>query len=105
MINIKLIWKTTLDIVNKWSDDKAPKLGGSLAFFTISSLAPLVIIAIGIAGFIFGREAATGEIVNQIQGLIGREGALAVQSAIKSTGDKETSLIATIIGFVTLIIA
>src|SRR5207253_8619970 len=68
----------------EWSKDKAPRMGAALAYYTIFSLAPLLIIAVAIAGLAFGMQAAQGEIAGQIQGLVGRDGAKAVQSMIES---------------------
>lgn len=65
-----------------WLDDYAPSMGAALAYYTLFSLAPLLMIAIAVAGLVFGQEAARGEIVAQIQGLIGREGAIAVQGLL-----------------------
>lgn len=66
----------------EWQDDKASRLAASLAYYTVFSLAPLVIIAIAIAGAVFGEEAARGEIVKQIDHLVGTEGAKVIQTAI-----------------------
>lgn len=89
-------------VFEKFSDDKAPKLGASLAFYTIFSLSPLLMIVISIAGLLFGENAARGEIVGQIQDLIGNEGAQVVQTALKNTNNAETGIISLVISFVTL---
>ncbi len=99
--NLKEIWKFTVEVFEQWSDDKAPKLGAALSFYTMFSIAPLLVIAISVAGFIFGEEAARGEIVTQIQSLIGREGAEVIQTALKNTKDTESGIIALTISFVT----
>lgn len=103
-IKAKKIWKFIVDVFDKWITDKAPKLGAALSFYTIFSLAPLLVIAISIAGFIFGPNAARGELVDQIEGLIGTEGAQVVQTALKNTNDPDSGIIAVVISFVTLII-
>lgn len=69
-------------------------MGAALAYYTLFSIAPLLIIAIAIAGLLFGQEAARGEIVAQIQGLIGREGAIAVQGLLKSTNEPARDIFA-----------
>ncbi|MFO7446829.1 MAG: YihY/virulence factor BrkB family protein [Ignavibacteriaceae bacterium] len=102
--NIKAVWKFIADVFDRWSTDKAPKLGAALSFYTIFSLAPLLIIVISVAGLLFGEEAARGEIVYQIEGLIGRNGAEIVQTALKNTSNAETGLIAIVISLVTSII-
>lgn len=101
---LKDIYNFIKKVIDEFSSDKAPKLGASLAYYTVFSLAPLLLIAISIAGLIFGKEAAQGEIVGQIEGLIGKEGAQVVQTALKNTSDTASGIIALIISFVTLII-
>jgi membrane protein len=103
-LNFKKIWEFIKDVFDKWIDDKAPKFGAALSFYTIFSLAPLLVIAISIAGFIFGPAAASGELVDQIKVLIGTEGAQVVQTALKNTNDPESGVIAIVVSFVTLII-
>lgn len=68
----------------EWQDDKASRLAAALAYYTVFSLAPLVIIAIAIAGAVFGAEAARGEIVGQIRGLVGQAGAEVIEAAIEN---------------------
>ncbi len=104
-LKTKSIWNFIKDVFDKFIDDKAPKLGAALSFYTIFSLAPLLIIAISVAGSIFGRKAARGEIVGQIRSLIGDEGARVVQTALKNAHLGHESGIALIISIVTLIIA
>ena len=103
-MDFKLLWNVLKQIINEWSDDNAPKLGAALAYYTIFSLAPLFVIAIAVAGFIFGHDAATGRIVNEIQTLVGHEGAVLIQSAIKNSSNMQSGVIATIIGVVSIIV-
>src|SRR5687768_3870228 len=74
-----ICWKDVQEVLsvtfNNWFLHNVPRLGASLAFYTLLSLAPLLIIVIAIAGAVFGREAAEGQLVWQIQDLIGRSGA------------------------------
>jgi membrane protein len=91
-------------VFEKWATDKAPKLAASLAFYTIFSLSPLLIIVISIGGLLFGAEAARGEIVTEIEGLIGREGAEVVQTALKNSADPKTGVMSILISLITLII-
>jgi membrane protein len=87
-----------------WLDDYAPSMGAALSYYTLFSLAPLLIIAIAVAGLFFGEEAARGEIVAQIRGLIGADGAAAVQGMLKSASAPAESLLAMAISLVTLFI-
>jgi membrane protein len=84
--------------VDGWFDDKIPQLGAALAYYTLFSLAPLLIIAIGIAGLIFGEKAARGEVVTQVESAIGQPAASAVQDLLISTGSGGGSILATIGG-------
>jgi membrane protein len=84
-----------------WWNDNVPRLGASLAYYTLFALAPMLVVAIGIAGLAFGRDAVRGEIVSQIQGLVGREGALAVQAMLQGAAKRSSSVLATAIGLIT----
>jgi membrane protein len=84
-----------------WWNDNVPRMGAALAYYTLFSLAPILIVAIAIAGVAFGPEAVRGEIVGQIQGLVGREGALAVQAMLEGAAKPSSSVPATIIGIIT----
>ena len=86
----------------EWSKAKVPRMGAALAYYTIFSLAPLLVIAISVAGIAFGDKAVQGQIVNQIQGLIGADAARAVQTMITSAHKPAHQAIASIVGFVVL---
>lgn len=75
------------DTLFGWMTDRAPRKGAALAYYTVFSLAPLLVLAIAIAGFFFGEEAARGEIVDEARGLLGKDGALAIQGMIASAGE------------------
>jgi membrane protein len=65
-----------------WQDDGAPSMGAALAYYTLFSIAPLILIVVAIAGLAFGDEAARGEIFEQLTGLLGREGAKAIEDLV-----------------------
>ena len=67
-----------------WIDDNAPRLGASLAFYTLLSLAPILIVVVAIAALAFGQKAARGQLIWEIQDLVGKEGARAIQDLIQS---------------------
>lgn len=90
--------------VVSWVDDFAPSMGAAISYYTVFSLAPLLVIVIAVAGAVFGREAVQGEIVGQLQGLIGREGAIAVQGLIKSASEPAKGLVAGAISIVVLMV-
>jgi membrane protein len=85
-------------------EDNVQRMSAALAYYTIFSLAPLLVIAIAIAGLVFGEDAARGEIVGEIQELVGRDGAKAIQTMIQSAYHPGHSAIAAIIGIVTLLV-
>jgi membrane protein len=82
-----------------WVEDRAPRMGAALAYYTIFSLAPLLIIAIAIAGLVFGEQAARGQVAHQIQSLVGHEGAQAIEEMLKAAQMPRSSITATIMGF------
>jgi membrane protein len=99
-------WKTLLGLIkdtySEWSEDKAPRLGAALAYYTVFSLAPLLIIAIGIAGLVFGKEAAQGEIIGQVEDTIGAPAGKAIQDMLKHSYTSGESIWATVVGVVVL---
>jgi membrane protein len=87
-----------------WEDD-VPRLGASLAYYTLFAIAPVLLVATAIAGLAFGAQAVRGEIVGQIDYLVGREGARAVQSLLEGASQRRAGYLATIVGSVTLVLA
>ena len=83
-----------------WSDD-VPRMGASLAYYTLFALAPILVVAIAIGGLVFGAEAVRGQIVGQIQGLIGLEGGRAVQAMLEAAAHRGGSGVATAAGVIT----
>lgn len=92
------------ETLSSWSDDYAPSMGAALAYYTMFSVAPLLLIVISVAGLVFGRDAATGEIFEQLQGLMGVQGAQAIQALLQSVNKPAEGIIATVIGVVVLVI-
>jgi membrane protein len=90
------------DTVNEWYKHKAPRLGASLAFYTLLSLAPLLVVIVALAGAVYGEEAARGQIVAQLSDLVGRTGATAIEEVIKQARQPTVGLIATLAGLITL---
>jgi hypothetical protein len=79
-------------------------MGAALAYYTIFSLAPLLLLVIAVAGLVFGVEAARGQIVGQLAGLIGEEGAVAIQGLLKSASVPTDSIWASLVGLATLVL-
>ncbi|HSF34413.1 MAG TPA: YihY/virulence factor BrkB family protein [Candidatus Tectomicrobia bacterium] len=91
------------ETVFEWYADRGPRLGAALAFYTLFSLAPLLIIVMAIAALAFGQEVAHTQTIQQIEGLIGMEGAQAVQSVIENASKPSSGVTATLIGLATLL--
>lgn len=90
--------------VKGWVDDYAPSMGAALSYYTLFSLAPLLIIVIAVAGMVFGQEAAQGEIVAQLRGIMGVEGAVAVEGMLKAVHEPAKGVVATIVGIAILLL-
>jgi len=95
------LWWVMKHALTGWWNDNVPRLGASLAYYTLFALAPILLIATAIAGLVFGAEAVRGEIVGQIQGLVGKEGAQAVQAMLEGAAKPSSSKLATAIGLLT----
>lgn len=91
------------EAVNEWLGDKASKLSAALAYYSVFSLAPLLVIVISISGLFFGEDAARGEVADQLKDLAGESAASAIQSLVQSADHPATSLLATMVGLVTLL--
>jgi membrane protein len=90
--------------VNAWIDDHAQSMGAALAYYTVFSIAPLLLIVISVAGLVYGQDAARDSVVVQMQGLMGKAGAEAVQGLLESASKPSQGIIGTIVGLVVLVI-
>ena len=104
MISPHNIWGMIRKTVAAWTADYAPSMGAAIAYYTVFSIAPLLLLVIAVAGLIFGRDAVQGEIVNQVSGLVGQEGAIAIEGLLKSASEPAKSVIATITSIAMLIL-
>ncbi len=89
---------------NAWMNDHAQSMGAALSYYTIFSLAPMLLIAISVAGLVFGRDAAQGAVVEQLRALIGESAAQGVQDLLKNVAHPTQGIVATATGFVVLIV-
>lgn len=103
-VTLKNIWILTKAAASSWVDDYAQSMGAALAYYTMFSIAPLLLIVISVAGLIFGVEAAQGEIAGQLQGLVGQQGAAAVQGLLESASEPAKSVSAALVGGILLCI-
>jgi membrane protein len=99
-----VMWTLLSATYAKWTDDHAQGLGAALAFYAVFSLAPLLLIVIAIAGLVFGQEAAQGQIIGQIQGLVGEDSATAIQNMIEEARKPAAGIIATVLAIVMLLL-
>jgi membrane protein len=104
MTGLRDYWSMVTQALKAWNDDYAPSMGAAIAYYTVFSLAPLLIIVIAVAGLVFGPEAARGEIVYQLRGLVGEGGAKAVEDLLASASQPDTSVFASALGLLTLFI-
>jgi hypothetical protein len=97
-------WKMLKDTVLAFIDDEALSRGAAIAFYTVTSIAPVLLIVIAIAGLAFGRDAAQNALTEQLSGLMGQQTAEVLQTAVASAASKSSGAVATIIGIITLMV-
>src|SRR5438477_9855812 len=98
-------WRLLRDTLSGFIEDEALSRGASIAYYTLFSIAPVLLIVVAIAGLAFGREAAQGAIVAQLSSLMGRDTAAALQAMIESASNPAAGTLATIIGLVAMALA
>jgi membrane protein len=96
-------WQLVKETFDEWDRDKASRLAAALAYYTAFSLAPILVISIAIAGMVLGERAAHGEIVAQLEGLVGTEGARLIEQMIAASRKPSQSIPATAVGFAVLV--
>ncbi|MDY7008339.1 MAG: YihY/virulence factor BrkB family protein [Cyanobacteriota bacterium] len=101
-MNYKIIFRLLKKTVQEWQQDKAPVLAAALTYHTLFSIAPLFIIAVAIAGFVFGKSAAEGELVTQLENFMGQQIAETIQNLVVNISRPQSGIIATLIGVGTL---
>jgi membrane protein len=95
--------RVAVEAYNGWSRHKAPRMGAALSYYTLFSLAPLLIVAIFIAGMVFGQEAARGQIFQQMRDLVGDQGARAIEGLIRNARQPSSGILPGIIGLAALL--
>jgi membrane protein len=103
-VNLRTTWGLVKEAVSAWVGDYAPSMGAALAYYTVFSIAPLLLIAISVAGLVFGVEAARGEVVAQLQGLMGESAARAIEGMVQSANKPGTGIVSTVVGTVLLLV-
>ena len=104
MISLNELWPLFKQAVNGWLEDRAASMGAALAYYTAFSMAPLLIIAIMVAGLFFGRDAAQEALIGQLQGLLGDAGGSALEDILKSSSDFGSGIAALVVGVATLLL-
>src|SRR6185436_11756197 len=100
-----MILRLTRSAARAWWDDDCTRLGASLAYYTLFAIAPILLVATAISGMVFGAEVVRGEIVGQLDHLVGREGALAVESLLEGASQRGAGILATVFGAITFAVA
>ena len=98
-------WSLIKDTARRWLAHKDARLGAALAYYSVFSLGPLIVIAIAVAGLAFGQEAARGEVGRAISGLLGESGALAVNALLVGASKPHEGIVATVVGIGALVFA
>ncbi|MCW5658025.1 MAG: YihY/virulence factor BrkB family protein [Burkholderiaceae bacterium] len=97
-------WGLVKAAAGAWVRDYAPSMGAALSYYTVFSLAPMLLIVVSVTGLVFGEEAARGEVFEQIAGLVGTESARAIEQMLNSLREPERGVLGTVVGVVTLLI-
>jgi membrane protein len=101
---LRLPLRILIQAVTRWSDDRGPQLGAAIAFYTMFAVAPLLVVAIAIAGAVFGPDAARGQIVGEIEGLVGQAAARSIEAMVESAWRHPNGLLASGLGVLTLLV-
>lgn len=98
------LYQLAIQSVKAWSDDYAPSMGAAIAYYTVFSLAPLLVIVTAVAGAVFGHDAVQGRIAAEIGGLVGPQGADVVQKLVAASSSHGKGLVAGLIGVIVLLV-
>lgn len=101
-MQIRDLWPMAKETAKDWSDDDASTLAAALAYYALLSLAPLMIISIGVAGWFLGPEAARGRVAGELGGIVGGEAAQGIQAIVASAQEPKQGAIGALVGIVTL---
>jgi membrane protein len=103
-MQVKLAWQLVKNTLGSWSDDNATRLAAALAFYTVLSIAPLLVLAVAVAGWVFGEDAARGQIATQLSSIVGSQAGEGIQSLLQQAHQPEHSMLGSIIGGVVLLV-
>lgn len=97
-------WSLVKAAAGGWVRDYAPSMGAALSYYTVFSLAPVLLIVVSVAGLVFGEEAARGEVFEQIAGLVGPESAAAIEEMLNAVRKPERGVVGTVVGVIMLLV-
>ena len=100
---LKTVWSFAQELFQEYQEDDCFTLGAALSYYTIFSIAPIIVIVIAVAGFVFGPNAVQGELYGNLAGLVGGDAATQIQDLVKKSYQSDAGVIATVIGVVTLV--
>jgi membrane protein len=98
------LWRLVKEALSAWVEDYAPSMGAAISYYTLFSITPLLVIVIAIAGFFFGADAVRGEVFTQLSGLVGDEGARAIEQLLQGAATQKEGLVAAVVSFFVLLI-
>ena len=102
-MDLRQSWQLARRAFAAWSDDYAPSMGAALSYYALFSIAPLILIVVGVVGFFFGDDAVRGELYGQIAGMVGAEGAKAIEALVANASKPESGVLAMATGTLLLI--
>jgi membrane protein len=103
-MHVKDAWATVKETASDWSDDNASRLAAALAYYSLLSLAPLLVIVIAVAGFFYGVDAARGKVAGELGAVVGGEAAQGIQSVAASARSHTGGVVSTVVGVATLFV-
>jgi membrane protein len=104
-VNFDSIWPVAKDAGRQWIAHKDARMGAALSYYSVFSIGPLILIAVAIAGLVFGRDAVQGQVADALRGLLGESGAQSINGMLASADRPREGFIATLVGIVTLVAA
>ncbi len=99
----KTLWEITTETVSDWSEDNATRLSAALAYYTVLSIAPLLVLAVAVAGLVFGESAARGQIASELASIVGTQAGRGVETVIQHAKSPEDGTIGSVVGIVVLL--
>lgn len=103
-MKLRYLWDVVRDAGGAWVDDRAPRIGAALAFYTALSLSPMLVIVLAIVGMVYGEDAARGQLTQQIAGTVGEPGASAIEAVLANTHKQGGGVAALVVGIVILFV-